>query len=102
MKKRIVINGVETNYEIFTDGRCYNIQTNKFLTGSIKNNGYKMYNLTVSGNKKYYSVHRLVAEAFLENSNNKPYVNHIDGNKLNNNLNNLEWATSKENKEHAL
>lgn len=52
-------------------------------------------------NIKKYSLHRLVALSFLENKENKPFVNHIDGNKINNNLNNLEWVTCSENNLHA-
>lgn len=102
MKKKIILNNIETNYEIYDDGRCFNVKTNKFLKGNIKNNGYKMYNLSINGEKKYYSVHRLVAMAFLENPEEKSYVNHKDGNKLNNNLSNLEWATPQENRNHAI
>ena len=55
----------------------------------------------IDGKKTIKSVHRLVAETFIPNKLNKQEVNHIDGNKANNNVNNLEWVTSSENKNHA-
>lgn len=62
----------------------------------------RVVKLTKDGKGEEIKVHRLVADAFLENLENKPEVNHIDGNPLNNNLENLEWVTSGENKEHAI
>lgn len=89
------------NYEIFDDGTVVNLDTNKVLAGSIGENGYKYYRLSKNGNKKMFYAHRLVAEAFLENDNNLPVVNHIDGNKHNNNLSNLRLITLSENVKEA-
>lgn len=101
MKKRIIVDGKETNYEIYDDGRCFNIKRKHFLSGSVKNTGYQMVLLSLEGKKKDFSVHRLVAEAFLPNPNNLPFVNHKDGNKLNNAVSNLEWISPKDNTIHA-
>lgn len=68
---------------------------------NINRYGYAMMLLTKNKIRKNLSVHRLVALTFIPNPNNLPEVNHIDGNKLNNNVSNLEWCTSKENIEHA-
>ena len=70
---------------------------NKLINGWIQNTGYK----TVNIKEKKYSIHRLVAEAFIPNPENKAQVNHKDGNKLNNCVSNLEWVTPKENVQHA-
>ena len=63
--------------------------------------GYQLVKLYKNKHKCTKKIHRLVAEAFIPNKNNLPQVNHIDGNKMNNNVNNLEWCTNKENQIHA-
>ena len=63
--------------------------------------GYCAVNLTNETGPRHYYAHRLVAAAFIENPKEKPFVNHIDGNKKNNCVDNLEWATAAENTQHA-
>jgi hypothetical protein len=63
--------------------------------------GYRQVNLANYGKIKTIRVHRLVAEAFIENTENKPFINHINGVRNNNKLNNLEWCTQSENLKHA-
>ena len=63
--------------------------------------GYLRVRVTVNRQKLSFKVHREVAKAFIPNPENKPQVNHIDGNKTNNAVDNLEWATNKENVHHA-
>ena len=65
------------------------------------NSGYYRVGLRKNTIRKFYSVHRLVAQTFLDNPDNKPQVNHIDGNRENNRVDNLEWVTSSENINHA-
>lgn len=73
----------------------------KILNYNKSNRGYLQVCLTKDGKSKTYTVHRLVAKAFLPNVKNKKQVNHIDGNKENNSIDNLEWVTSSENNKHA-
>lgn len=87
------------DYECSDLGRIKNKTTNKILKGTISNKGYIMVHIK---NKKNISVHRLIAEAFIDNPENKPFINHIDGNKTNNNINNLEWCTHLENVRHMI
>lgn len=89
-----------TTYTIDQQGNIFNLKTKKFLKGSIKN-GYKTVKLTVNNTKKDYLVHRLVAETFLPNPEILPQVNHIDGNRLNNDISNLEWASASDNIKHS-
>lgn len=89
------------NYIINTEGIVINTVTNHVLKGSIGEHGYKYYRLSKDGKKKMFYAHRLVAETFIPNPDSLPIVNHIDGNKLNNNVSNLEWVTASANMQHA-
>lgn len=97
MIKTIIIDGVETNYTISDEGEVYNKKTKRKLKGTYKRNEYHTVQLTVNNKPKCYMVHRLVADAFLLNINNLPVVHHIDGDKHNNKVNNLQWTTIQEN-----
>ena len=63
--------------------------------------GYPQRKFEVKGKTKAFFIHRAVAELFIENTENKPCVNHIDGDKTNNDVSNLEWCTHAENMAHA-
>jgi len=81
-------------------GRCKKkINKPRLKSKSKHYKGYLYVSLLHDGVKKY--VHRLVAEAFIPNPENKKYVNHIDENKTNNHVDNLEWVTAKENSAHS-
>ena len=87
-------------YEISSLGKIRNLQ-GKVLKTYVQNSGYEQIKINYQGLHIHKSIHRLVAEAFIPNPLNKEYVNHIDGNKLNNTVDNLEWCTNSENILHA-
>lgn len=64
--------------------------------------GYVLCHISINGKKSWRLLHRIVATVFIPNPENKPQVNHIDGNKQNNNVSNLEWVTNSENRQHAV
>lgn len=104
MWKPIIIDNEQTNYDISNKGRVRNRNTDKILNQDNTHNSY--YRVTI--HKKHYSVHRLIAFAFIpipkkykEIPIDKLYVNHKDGYKWHNYEYNLEWCTAKENMEHA-
>lgn len=107
------IDGYEGIYQVSNLGRVKSLKRkvntkgggtryspSKILTNCFDNKYYHV-RLYRNGVAKIHLVHRLVADAFLPNPNNKPQVNHIDGDKLNNRFDNLEWCTASENAKHA-
>lgn len=100
MFKKIVLDGEVTRWSINEQGQVRNDETGYFLTGTILHT-YRYINFRWNGKQKNKAVHRLVAEAFLPNPDNLPYVHHKDANRLNNCVENLEWVTAEENRQHA-
>lgn len=88
-------------YFVTDKGKVFAIHTNGFTNNKKCTVHIRGYVYVRTANKNF-QLHRLVATAFLPNPHKKPCVNHKDGNKANNNLNNLEWVTFKENSQHAI
>ena len=96
----IPVKGYENLYEVSNLGRVSNYR--KVLKTYTLNSGYLAMKLVKDGGRKSVLLHRLVAEHFIPNPENKLEVNHINGDKTDNRVENLEWVTSSENKKHAL
>ena len=89
------------NYSVSNLGRVRSKKTGKILKPYKTNRGYLTVGFWSDGKKKRLSIHRLVAQAFIQNLNNLPEVNHINGCKADNNVNNLEWSSGSANISHA-
>lgn len=89
------------NYIIGSKGSVYSFKTKRFLKKNIGNSGYYGLTLCKNGVAKRIEIHRLVALCHIPNPDNKQCVNHKDGDKKNNDVNNLEWVTYSENSKHA-
>lgn len=81
------------NYIIYSDGRVYSKCSSIFLKPKIDKAGYANVTFCDKGKRRYFKVHQLVARMFIPNPNNYDQVNHLDENKLNNDVSNLEWST---------
>ena len=101
MWKKYFYENKETCYSISDSGEVRKDTTGYILSQSTQQD-YKFVTLLIDGKQKRMRVHRLVAETFIKNPKNKPYVNHINGKKDDNNVENLEWVTPSENTQHAV
>lgn len=90
-------------YEVHSNGKIYsNARKNRVeLVGKVTKCGYRLILLTINHKRFYKLAHRIVAESFIPNPHNYEEVNHIDGDKLNNSVENLEWCNSSQNKKHC-
>lgn len=96
------VEGFTNKYEISSAGVLRNALTGRIYKATYNRDGYKWLNIRYKMEAKYTSIHRLVALAFIPNPNNYPDVNHIDCNKENNTVENLEWCSHKHNMQHAV
>ena len=101
MWKKFIYEGIETDYSVSTEGEVRKDTTNYILSQSSQQD-YKFVTLLINGQQKRMRVHSMVAMTFIENPDNKPYVNHINGIRYDNNVENLEWVTQSENIQHAV
>lgn len=94
--------GYEGIYQISNLGNVKSLKYNKErILNKELSKGYYRFSLCLNNKTTHFLSHRLVALHFIDNSLNKPCVNHKDGNKLNNSIDNLEWCTHSENENHS-
>ena len=101
-KHVIIDNEIMAQYYVSTDGKVFSFKSFKYLTHQKTDDDYWFISINKNGKTRKCYIHRLVALAYIDNPENKPQINHIDGNKKNNTVTNLEWVTAKENTAHAM
>ena len=101
MKTFKYIKDYNNKYIVHKNGKVVNLKKQKIINPYYDKRGRARINLCKNGTKYAILLHRLVAEYFIPNPQNKPYINHIDNNPSNNNIQNLEWCTQKEKMQHA-
>ena len=89
--------GYEGLYGITSCGRVWSYRRKRFLKHGVNRKGYLYVVLCKDGKTKTYTIHKLVAEAYIPNPNNLPQVDHIDNDKTDNYVNNLQWMTNRDN-----
>lgn len=94
------IEGTNGNYKISNYGNVLSVRKNILLKHCYGSTSYPVVGISINGTKKQVYIHRLVAFYFIPNPKNKPFVNHINGNRLDYSLGNLEWCTHSENVTH--
>lgn len=101
--KQIIVEEVIYNYEVSTQGRVRNMKTGRVLKSRPNNWGYHVVGIVNEGKQSWFSVHRLVALHFIENDDvvNKTQCNHINEDKNDNSVDNLEWVTPSDNLNHG-
>lgn len=95
------IKNYEALYQVSNLGRVKSSSSNNLLKPLKHNKGYLRVRLYKNGKSKNHRIHRLVAQAFIPNPENKPQVNHIDEDKTNNRVDSIEWVTNRENNNHG-
>lgn len=95
------ISGYEGYYLVSDKGDVWSVRRKKMLAPKMQKTGYLRVALSVDGRVKNFSIHRIVALAFIPNPEGKPTVNHINENKTDNRVENLEWATTREQNTHG-
>ena len=101
MKTFKYIKDYNNKYIVYKNGKVVNLKKQKIINPYYDKRGRARISLCKNGGKNNILLHRLIAEYFIPNPQNKPYINHIDNNPSNNNILNLEWCTQKENMQHA-